>query len=36
MPKKKKFKKTFFVSEIIAYELVELNCLYQEKNTCHR
>ena len=25
-----------FVFEIKASELVALNCLYQEKNTCHR
>ena len=26
--KKKKFKRKFFVSHVIAYELVALNCLY--------
>ena len=25
-----------FVSEIIVSELVALNCLYKEENTCHR
>ena len=26
----------FVVSEIIVSELVALNCLYKEDNTCHR
>ena len=29
------FNKKFFLCEIIAYEWVALNCLYQEENTCH-
>ena len=33
---KKKFEKKPFVFEIIPSELVALNCLYQEENTCHR
>ena len=33
---KKKIQKKFFVFEIITSELVALNCLYQEQNTCHR
>ena len=28
--------KKFFISEIIAYELVSLNCLYEEQDTFHR
>ena len=28
--------KTFFFFEIIASQLVVLNCLYLEENTCHR
>ena len=31
-----KTEKTFFVSEIIASELVSLNCLYEEQDTFHR
>ena len=31
-----KIEKTFFFSEIIASELVLLNCLYFEKDTFHR
>ena len=31
----KKGEKMFFVSGIIASELVSLNCLYLEKNACH-
>ena len=31
-----KIQKKFFVSEIIASELVSLNCLYEEEDTCHR
>ena len=30
-----KTEKTFFVSEIIASELVSLNCLYEEQDTFH-
>ena len=33
---KKKMEKKFFVFEIIASEVVALNCLYQEQNICHR
>ena len=33
---KKKIKKEVFVFEIIPSELVALNFLYQEENTCHR
>ena len=33
---KKEIEKKFFVFEIIESELVALNCLYQEENTCHR
>ena len=33
---KKKFQIKIFVFEIIASEFVALNCLDQEKNTCHR
>ena len=36
MEKKKKIEKMFFVFEIIASELVALNCLYQVDNACHR
>ena len=32
----KKGKKKSFVSEKIVSELVPLNCLYKEDNTCHR
>ena len=32
---KKNSWKSFFVPEIIAYELVALNCLYEEEHTCH-
>ena len=35
MEKKKKIEKMFFVFEIIASELVALNCLYQGDNACH-
>ena len=31
-----KIQKRFFVSEIIASELVSLNCNYKEQNTFHR
>ena len=30
-----KIQKKFFVSEIIASELVSLNCLYEEQDTFH-
>ena len=33
---KKKIDKKIFVSEIMASELVALNCLYYEENTCHQ
>ena len=33
---KKKIQEKFFVFEIIRYEFVGLNCLYQEENTCPR
>ena len=32
----KKFGKMFSNFEIVAYEVVALNCLYSEENTCHR
>ena len=32
----RKTAKKSFVSEIIVSELVVLNCLYKEDNTCHR
>ena len=32
---KKKIQKKFFVLEIISSELVALNRLYQQENTCH-
>ena len=32
---KKKMQKKFFVCKIITSELVALNCLYKEQNTCH-
>ena len=32
----KKFEEYFFFSEPIAHELVVLNSLYYEENTCHR
>ena len=32
----RKIGKKFFVSEIIVSELVALNCLYLEENTCHQ
>ena len=32
---KQKIEKNFFVSKIIASELVSLNCLYQEQDTFH-
>ena len=31
-----KIQKKFFVSEIIASELVSLNCPYEEQDTFHR
>ena len=31
----KKIQKKFLVSEIIASEMIALNCLYFEENTCH-
>ena len=31
-----KNEKKSFVSEISVSELVALNCLYKEENTCHR
>ena len=31
----KKIEKKFLVSEIIASEMVAVNCLYFEGNTCH-
>ena len=31
-----KIQKKIFVSEIIASEIVPLNCLYKEENTCHQ
>ena len=31
----KKISKKFLVSEIIASEMVAVNCLYYEGNTCH-
>ena len=33
---KKKIQKKSLDFEIIPSELVALNCLYQEENTCHR
>ena len=33
--KKKKIEKNFFFSEVIGSENVAINCLFQEKNTCH-
>ena len=32
----KKLSKIFFVSEINASEIVAINCLCKEENTCHR
>ena len=32
----RKSQKKTFVSQLIVSELVELNCLYKEENTCHR
>ena len=32
----KQIDKMFFFSELISFELVVLNCLYEEENTCHR
>ena len=32
----RKIEKKSFVSEILVSELVALNCLYKEDNTCHR
>ena len=31
----KEFAKKFLGSEIIASEMVTVNCLYYERNTCH-
>ena len=31
----KKIQKKFLVSEIIAFEMAAVNCLYYEGNTCH-
>ena len=31
-----KIRKKIFVFKIIASELVALNCLYSEENTCHQ
>ena len=31
----KKIQKNFFVFDIIASELVALNCLYEADNACH-
>ena len=31
----KRIQKKFLVSEIIASEMVAVNCLYYEGNTCH-
>ena len=31
----KKIEKKFLVSEIIAYEIAAVNCLYYEGYTCH-
>ena len=31
----KKIEKKFLVSEIIASEMDDVNCLYYEVNTCH-
>ena len=36
MQKKKKKSKLFFVSEITASEIVDINCFCSEENTCHR
>ena len=33
--KKEKIDKKFLVSEIIAWEIAAVNCLYYEGNTCH-
>ena len=33
---KTKIEKKYLVFEIIPSELVALNCLYQEENTCNR
>ena len=30
-----KIQKKFFVSEILASELLSLNCVFQEQDTCH-
>ena len=32
----KKIDKKRFIFEIIRFEFVVLNCLYQEENTCHQ
>ena len=32
---KKEIEKIFFVFQIIESDIVALNCLYQEENTCH-
>ena len=34
MPKKKKKREKFLVSEITASEMAAVNCLYYEGNTC--
>ena len=31
----RKIEKIFLVSEIIASEMADVNCLYYEGNTCH-
>ena len=31
----KKIQKKFLVSQIIASEMADVNCLYYEGNTCH-
>ena len=31
----RKIEKRFLVSEIIAFEMAAVNCLYYEGNTCH-
>ena len=31
-----KIKKNFFIFQIVASELVALNCLYYADNACHR
>ena len=32
----KKIEEKFLFSEIIAFEMAPVNCLYYEGNTCHR